>query len=527
VTDVDPGGDLADEPGLLRSSAPITAWNLVSRLTGFVRVLAVGAALGTTFLGNTYQSANLASNILFELLAAGVLSSVLVPAFVGHVRSAGREDAARLAGNVLGVLLAVLGPVVAVGMVAGPWIMRGLTVTVTDPGVRHAEVDLGAFFLWFFLPQVLLYAVGTVATALNHAESRFVAPATSPVANNLVVTAAMVLFWITRDGSPTLHLPLTEKLVLAAGTTAGVAAMTLVPVLALRRAGMSLRPRWAPHDPELRRMGRQGAWAAGYLGLTQVLLSVTLVLANRVEGGAVAYQIAFTFFLLPYALVGNPLMTALFPRLAADAHAGDRERFASRVGEGVRLLAFLVLPASAILVAVARPVLDLLAFGALARGGPLVARTLAAYAVGLIGYAAFQLLTRAYYADGDTRTPTIVNLVAVGLGSLLMVAWWSAADGGDKVVVLGLTHSVVQLGAAGALLVLLARRLPHRLGVAVSLARTVAASVLAGGAAWSASRIVDGHTRGDAVLALALAGTAGIAVYALAQWGAWPRREVA
>jgi putative peptidoglycan lipid II flippase len=525
VTDLDP--PLEAEPGLLRSSAPITVWNLVSRLTGFVRVLAVGAALGTTFLGNTYQSANLASNILFELLAAGVLSSVLVPAFVAHIRTAGRDDADRLAGSVLGMLLAILGPVVLAGMVAGPWIMRGLTITVDDAAVRRAEIDLGAFFLWFFLPQVLLYAVGTVATALNHAENRFVAPASAPVANNIVVTASMAAYWMMRNGAPSLHLPLSEKLLLALGTTAGVAVMTAVPVVALWRRGLSLRPRWAPRDPELRRMGRQGAWAAGYLGLTQVLLAVTLVLANRVEGGAVAYQIAFTFFLLPYALVGNPIMTALFPRLAADAHAGERARFADRLGEGLRLLAFFVLPASAVLVATARPVLDVLAFGALARGGPLVARTLAAYAVGLIGYAAFQLLTRAFYADGDTRTPTLVNLVVVGLGSVSMVLWWAAADGGDKVVVLGLTHSLVQLAAAGALLVLLVRRLPERLHLAVPLVRTALASAAAGAAAWAATHVVGGHARGDALVSLALAAVCGTVVYAVAQWGAWPTRQAA
>ncbi|MDQ1375680.1 MAG: putative peptidoglycan lipid flippase, partial [Actinomycetota bacterium] len=73
------------EPGLFRSAATISAWNTVSRITGFVRVLAVGAALGTTFVGNTYQSSNLVSNLLFELLAAGLLSAPLVPAFVALI----------------------------------------------------------------------------------------------------------------------------------------------------------------------------------------------------------------------------------------------------------------------------------------------------------------------------------------------------------------------------------------------------------------------------------------------------------
>src|SRR5204863_6351068 len=112
------------EEGLLRTTAPITAWNLVSRVTGFVRVIAIGAALGTTFLGNTYQSSNLVSNILFELLAAGLLSSVLVPTFVGLVDDGRRDDAERVAGAVLGVCLVALGVVLVAGIVLRPWVMR-------------------------------------------------------------------------------------------------------------------------------------------------------------------------------------------------------------------------------------------------------------------------------------------------------------------------------------------------------------------------------------------------------------------
>nr|MDQ6911125.1 murein biosynthesis integral membrane protein MurJ [Actinomycetota bacterium] len=80
-------------PDLLRSTVKVTTGNLASRVTGLLRVLAVAAALGATFLGNTYQSANLVSNLLFELLAAGVLSSVLVPPFVELLDSGRRDEA--------------------------------------------------------------------------------------------------------------------------------------------------------------------------------------------------------------------------------------------------------------------------------------------------------------------------------------------------------------------------------------------------------------------------------------------------
>jgi putative peptidoglycan lipid II flippase len=130
----------------------VTAGNLAARITGLIRVVAVGGALGTTYLGNTYQSANLVSNLLFELLAAGILSSVLVPTFVALLDDGRREDAERLAGAVLGLALAVLGVVTVAGLIARPWIMRILTVAVADEAVRDAEVKLGGFLLWLFVP---------------------------------------------------------------------------------------------------------------------------------------------------------------------------------------------------------------------------------------------------------------------------------------------------------------------------------------------------------------------------------------
>lgn len=489
-------------------------WNLVSRLTGFVRVLAIGAAVGATFLGNTYQSANLVSNILFELLAAGVLSSVLVPTLVRHIAAGNRDEAAGLAGAVLGVLLVVLGPIVLVGVLAGNWIMRLITITVDNPTLREQEIALGAFFLWFFLPQILLYAVGAVSTGLLHADHRFSPPAAAPALNNVVVIVTMILFWVMHGGTPTLDLSLGQKLVLALGTTLGVVAMTLVPVVAARRSGFLLRPTWRPHGNELRALAARGAWAAGYLGLTQALLAVTLVLANRVEGGAVAYQIAFTFFLLPYALVGNPILTTLFPRLSTDAHQGDRTAFGEHLGTGLRQLSFLVLPASVLLVALSRPLVDVLAFGALSENAELVARTLAGYAPGLIGYSAFHLLTRASYADEDTRTPTVVNFAMMAVGATLMLWWSAAAEGADRVASLGLAHSIVQLGGALVLLVIVSKRVPGGLGLATPAVRAMCSSLGAGAAAWLLSEAMDLQGRIGAGVTTTVAGMVGVSVYA-------------
>ncbi|MGH9222211.1 MAG: lipid II flippase MurJ, partial [Acidimicrobiales bacterium] len=433
---------------LLASTAAVTAGNLASRITGFLRVLAVGLALGTTFAGNTYQTSNLVSNVLFELSAAGLMSSVLIPPLVRLLDGGERREAERLAGSVLGLVLVALGVLTAGGLLLRPWIMRLLTAAVEDPEVRRQEVTLGSFLLVLFLPQILLYAVGAVATGLLHGARRFAAPAFAPVANNLSVIATMAAFWaIGPGGRPGLDLTDAERWVLGLGTTAGVVAMTLVPLVALRRAGLRLRPRWDLRQSGLGRLGRDGLWAAATLGLGQVLIIVTLVLANRVEGGVVAYHLAFQFFLLPFALLAHPVVTALYPRLASSAHVGDWPAFVRQLRGGAATMAFLVLPASAVAVAVAQPALRLLRLGNLDTAGTrLVAQLVAAYAVGLIGYAGFQLLLRASYAAGDTRSPTLVAVAVALGGTVTMVAWFAAADGPGRLAAVGFGHSLAYVG---------------------------------------------------------------------------------
>lgn len=506
--------------GVARSAFTITVWNAVSRATGFVRVLAIGAALGTTFLGNTYQSSNLVSNLLFEVLAAGLLSAPLVPTFVALLDTGRREDAERLAGNLLGLALAALAVLVVVLALASATVMRVLTAGVTDPALRAEEVRLGAFLLWFFLPQVLLYCTGAVASALLNADRRFAAVAASPVANNVVVTATMVVYVAMRHGRTALAMGTGARLVLAVGTTLGVLAMTAVPMTALRRRHLTIRLGLDWRHEGLATVARIGAWGGVLLAGTQVLIGITLVLANRVAGGVVAYQIAFTFYLLPFALVAHPIFTALYPRLSADASAGRWTEFARDVGLGVRQTVLIVTPAAALLAALGQPALRLLRLGALhSDDADLVARVLAAYALGLAGYALFQLLARASTATGDARLPALIGLGVTVLGAVLMVAGSSAATGGNRVVVLGLAHSIAMTAGAVVLFVLVRRRVGRPLQSAVA---AIGQSVMIGAATWAAAStgaaVIGTDGRGQSALALMAGAACGAAAGLVVAW---------
>ena len=518
MTDTDPAATTEGDAHLARSTAAMTALTAVSRITGFVRILVVAAVLGTTFLGNTYQSANTVPNILFELLAAGALQAVLIPTLVEAVDGGRGDDADHVAGAVLGLAATVLAVLTAIGLALSPLIMRGLVSGVHDPAVRDAQVRLGELFLWFFLPQTLFYAAGTVATAALNAKGRFALPVGAPIVNNVVVTASYLVFHAMRHGRPpSLDLTLAQKLVLAGGTTVGVIAFCAVPVVAARRAGFSLRPHLRTDHPMVRRLARQGAWAGVYLALTQVLLAVVLVLANRIEGGVVAYQVAFTVFLLPHALFAVPALTALFPRLSRQALSGEWSGFAASVTRGIDAIAFFALAAGAAMWALAAPLARVVLFGAGVHSSPEVAAALRGFAPGLVAYGAFLFLTRAFYALHDARTPALANAAVVVLGGVAMVVGFHVADHPGVGLLAGV-HSAVYLAGAAALFVgLVARHRASASAVGRVVAGHAVAAIAAGGTMAVIAHALPSGGRTHSMVTLVVAGGAGLAVLAAAR----------
>lgn len=504
------------DAALLRSSGSMTLFTAVSRVTGFIRILVVAAVLGSTYLGNTYQSANTVPNLLFELIVAGVLQSAMVPTFVALLDRADKEDAERVAGSVLGLAGAAMAALAAVGMLTAPLVMRVLVSGVEDPSVRAAQVRLGSVFLLIFLPQVVFYVAGMVATSVLHANDRFVIPAAAPIVNNVVVIASYIAFSLIRgDRSPSLDLSGLETAVLAGGTTLGVVAFCAVPVVAVVRSGFSLRPRFDHRHPLVRRVGRLGAWAAVSLAMVQVLLGVVLVLANRIEGGVVAYQIGFTFFLLPHALIAIPLVTASFPALSRAVHAGDLDTFAELASRVIRLMAFFLLPATATAAALGQPLATIAVFGPRSDEGiSMVAGAVVAFAPGLIGYGLVLFAGRAFAALGDTRTPALASVAMALIGAAVMVAAFSMVEGSARVAAVAAGHSAAYLVTGVGLMAVLAVRIGRPFsGLARPLLAASAGTLVAGGLMTGIERAVSSTARLGALALVVAAGGAGLAVY--------------
>jgi putative peptidoglycan lipid II flippase len=511
--------DMTGEEAIGRSTATIAVLTLISRLSGFARVLVVTAVLGTTALGDVYQTANLVPNILFELFAAGSVQAVMVPALVGADARGGRAEGERLANAVLGWLVATLGGIAAVTLVGAPLVMRVLTAAEPDGAVRADKAALGTRFLAIFIVQLLFYAVGLVATALLQARRRFGAPAIAPLANNVVVIAAYLLFaWLRGNEPPSLSLSGLELAVLAGGTTLGVVAFTSVPAIVAARSGVRWRPSLR-RDPAVGRLARQGAWAGAYLGLSQLLVLGVLVLGNAVDGTVARFTFAFTFFQLPYALIAVPVATARFPAMSTAVLAGDRDRLSRLVGDGVVTTVAGCAAASATFLALAWPFVRLTAYGEVASSalGPL-AHAVAAFSPGLIGYGLFYLLTRVRYAQGDVRSPTLANGAVAVCGLVAMTVGAAVVSDGERAAALAAAFGAAQLVGAIILGVITDRSLGRRLHHGVG--RGIVGSIAVAGAAGVLMALVVGalaaSSRVASLTAVVIGGAVGLVVLALA-----------
>ena len=482
----------------MRNTALMTVGTTLSRITGYARIAAQTAALGVTVgaLGNVYVQANTTPNIVYELILGGVLTSVFVPVFVDHRRVHGRESAIDLGCRVMTLALVVLAVLAAVGVVLAPQIMR-LYLSASDAADRQAQIELGVFLLRWFMPQVVFYGLGAVAGGLLNAEGRFGPPMFAPVLNNLVAIGAFGTYALLHAGSAPSVTDITtlEKTALGAGTTLGVAVMTLALWPSLRRVGFSLRLQGGWRHPGIRRVVRLSGWVLLYVAANQAAYLAIIVLAGSIEGPArfQIYATAFIVYLLPHSIFAVSIFTALLPAMAERWGAGDLDGVRERFSLGLRDTLAVIVPAAFALVALALPITSLLLdHGAAGEADArLIGRTLQGFAVGLPFFSAFQLITRTFYASQDSRTPALINIcaavVTIGVDIVLVVAV------GWDVPGLALGHAASYVFATGAGLVLLRAKLGSLDGARIggTLARALVAAAATAISAWLIATGVD------------------------------------
>jgi putative peptidoglycan lipid II flippase len=330
------------------------------------------------------------------------------------------------------------------------------------------------------MPQIVLYGLGAVATGLLNAHRRFAVPMFAPILNNLVVVATFLTFAFMPGGDPgqgPAAITLAQKLVLAVGTTAGVAAMTVALWPSLRSIGFRWRWRFHPRNEAVRSLVWLSGWAAAYVVVNQIGLLVVIVLAGPDVGGYSAYYAAFIFFQLPHAIFSVSIMTALLPGLSEDWIRGDRADFRADLSRGIRASAFIVIPAAAGYAVLSEPIVRMLLQHGVTtpESTEVVSTVLRVFSLGLFQFSTFMLFLRAFYAMQDTRTPALINGFAVllNIGANLALFPLLGVPG------LALGHATAYTFAATTAGVMLRRRLGGLEGRALSrsLAKIVTGAV--------------------------------------------------
>lgn len=479
----------------------------LSRATGLVRTMAIASALGVSVTSDAYNTANTAPTMIFTLVAGGALSAAVVPMLVraGERRS---EVASVLLGGTL-----VIGTVASVGVaIAAPALTAVLTLGARGSADYGDYAALSESWLRMFAPQVLLYALSVLSVAIMTARRRLALGATAPVATNLLTIAIALAFIAGTTSQPAAPGEVTQahRLLLGWGTTAAVAAMTIVQLWGAFRSEPNLSMRVRLRHPAMRELGRHGRWMVLYVVVNQLGLAAVIAIANTVPGGITAYQWGFMVMQLPYAIISVSLLSAALPSIAAASEDGARVK---AIAAPAHLTIVWLVPAAVGLIVLAAPLATIVVGN---DGEALVMAAVTGFALSLLPFSLFQLLTRTSYALGDTRTPALVNVmvnvVNVGAAGLVVLA---ASGSTQTVVGLALSHALSYVVGSALLAGMFARRQvlqPRTLGR--QLPRVLLAVMPVALGLWVVPRLLGPlDTRVAAIGAVAVAGVGGAALY--------------
>lgn len=438
----------------------MAAGTLVSRVTGLGRTAALAAVLGLGLVSDAYIAASAVPTMLLVLVTGGTLSSALVP-----LLSRGQDEAARrrAAGTALAGLSALAAAASLALALAAPALARLLSLGASGQPDHDERVRLVTILLVLIAPQVLLLAVTAVTSAVLTARGRLGVVGWTPVAVNLAFVLFLIIYAAVVPASSD-QVPLTGLMLLGLGSTAAVAIGAVVQLRAAKRDLPPGRGMLKHRDRDLvRELRRTGGWTLLYAVANQVGLLVVLAVAARRSGVGSAYQWSFMVMQLPFALIGVTLLSATLPSLARAAD--DLRSFNRVVRRSSVPLTALLLPCAAGLALFAALTADLLVgYGATdAEGTALVAHGVALFALALLPFAAFQLMTRSCYALRRPSWPALANLAvnAVTVAGALAALQPTTAAGVLRTLVL--TYALSYL--VGCIILGLALR---RTGVALS-----------------------------------------------------------
>jgi putative peptidoglycan lipid II flippase len=387
---------------LLKATGTIGGLTMVSRLLGFARDMIAARLLGASHENDAFNLAFLLPNIFRRLFAEGAFSSGFVPLFSRRYAQGGKEEAERFSNEILAVFMPALLLVTLVFMVFMPGILALIVGAYREvPGKFELAVELTR---WTF-PYLLFISLVALLSGVLNSLTRFVAAAFAPALLNVTLIVALLL---SRDAPDVTTVRNMAYAVLAGGIV-----QFLLCWVAVRRAGISLslrRPRMTPAVKELVILILPATIAAGAYQISQLFYAFFSTQLG--EGALTMLSYADRLNQLPLSIIGTALGVAILPAISQAIARDDEAGAADVQARAFDLSMLLTLPAAVALAVIAGPII-----GALYEGGEFSAQNAATTAAilailvsGLPAYVLVKVLTPAFYARKDVKTPVYVAM---------------------------------------------------------------------------------------------------------------------
>jgi putative peptidoglycan lipid II flippase len=402
--------------GMISGFRRIAGLTTISRLLGMIRDAAFAHFFGAGWLMTAWAMGFKIPNLARRLFGEGAASASFIPIY-SETLIEDKAKAQRLACTMVTVIIALLSVVVLIGE-AVVWTWYAFFET-------REGVQLGLALCGIMMPYMVLICCVAILSGILQVHRRFSAPAAAPIVLNLCIIAGTMFAGTLLDMPPEKQVFFVAVTVLVAGF-----AQIGLQLPSLVSSGVRLRPAWDIHMPAFRKVFiLMGPMILG-LTVTQIntLLDDLIALAfMRQDGFPLAYgspsflYYAQRLYQFPLGVLGISLATAIFPKMSDEAGRHDFEALKRTISQGLRVVLFVAMPATVGMFLVARPLVTVIfQHGRFtAANTTVVAWTLCFYAIGLCGYFAQQICTRAYYAVQDSSTPAKSAVLAVAINLVL------------------------------------------------------------------------------------------------------------
>ncbi|QYO66722.1 murein biosynthesis integral membrane protein MurJ [Leptolyngbya sp. 7M] len=403
-----------------RSAGIVSIAVMFSRVLGLVRETVFARFFGAGYLYDAFVVAFKIPNILRDLFAEGALSAAFVKVFTDYQIRRTEIEAWQLASLVFNVLAVVMSAITIIGILIAPWV-----VPLLARGFEPEKAALAVTLTQIMFPFILLVALAALAMGVLNTKARFGIPASASTAFNIfsITTGIFFAYWlsggtweISNDKTVIPSVAAQWAIIgMAIGTLVGGAAQLLIQVPSLLKVGFRFSPVLKFSDPGVKRVMRLMGPALIGTSAVQIKVLVDVFIVSGIEGAQSWLSYSFRLMQFPIGVFGVAIGTAAIPTLSRLASEDNIAKFRDTLADAMKLVFLMTIPAASGLIVLGEPIVALIYQGGAFRAFDtnMVAWALAAYSVGLAGYAAIKVLSPSFYALDDARTPMYVSLASV------------------------------------------------------------------------------------------------------------------